>query len=109
MNNTNKRLKKAYKNVIVTLNTFTLNTLRFLLLKGFKKPEEKQQEPIECHCGNLGKFDIKMLAYYNNKGNCNKVVHLWIYYDGIGDSVVLKRGLDSALIKKIKPFIIHNS
>ena len=116
MNNTNecpKRAKKegnkylqyvkmvyetTCKNVNVTLK-------RFLLLNGFKKPEEKQQEPIECYHGNLGKFDKKMLAYYNSTNNRSNVVHLWIYYDGVGDSFVFKRGFDSALVDKIRPRI----
>ena len=43
-----------------------------------------------------------MLDYLNN---AYVILHLWGYYDGIGDAIVVKRGFDLAntLIEKIKP------
>ena len=85
----------AYSGILVALDCF-------LMLKGVDKPTKKQRKSIEYYQSNITKIDRKML---NNLNNAYEILHLWGYYDGIGDSVVVKRGFDLAntLIEKIKP------
>jgi len=85
----------AYSGLLVALDCF-------LTLKGKNKPTKKQRKSIEYYQSNITKIDKKMLNYLNN---AYEILHLWGYYDGIGDVVVVKRGFDLAntLIDKIKP------
>jgi hypothetical protein len=85
----------AYNGLVVALDGF-------LILKGMDKPKGKLRKSIEYYQSNITKIDKKMLNYLNN---AYEVLHLWGYYDGIGDAIVVKRGFDLAytLIDKIKP------
>ena len=85
----------AYSGLLVALDGF-------LILKGVEKPKGKLRKSIEFYQGSLGKIDKKMLNYLNN---AYEILHLWGYYDGISDAVVVKRGFEIAntLIDKIKP------
>ena len=84
----------AYSGILVALDGF-------LLLKGIAKPKGKQRKSIDYYQSNIAKIDKKMLDYLNN---AYEILHLWGYYDGIGDVIVVKRGFDLAnsLINKIK-------
>jgi hypothetical protein len=85
----------AYNGLLVALDGF-------LILKGVDKPKGKERKSIEYYQGNINKIDKKML---NNLNGAYEVLHLWGYYDGITDAIVVKRGFDLAytLINKIKP------
>ena len=85
----------AYSGLLVALEGF-------LTLKGVSKPSKKQRKSIEYYQSNITRIDKKMLDYLNN---AYEILHLWGYYDGIGDAIVVKRGFDLAntLIEKIKP------
>jgi len=85
----------AYSGLLVALDCY-------LMLKGISKPTKKQRKSIEYYQSNITKIDKKMLNYLNNAYD---ILHLWGYYDGIGDAVVVKRGFDNAykIIEKIKP------
>jgi len=85
----------AYSGLLVALEGF-------LALKGVSKPSKKQRKSIEYYQSNITRIDKKMLDYLNN---AYEILHLWGYYDGIGDAIVVKRGFDLAntLIEKIKP------
>jgi hypothetical protein len=85
----------AYNGLLIALDGF-------LLLKGLNKPDRKQRKSIEYYQSNITKKKKKMLDYLNS---AYEVLHLWGYYDGIGDAVIVKRGFDNAykIIEKIKP------
>jgi uncharacterized protein (UPF0332 family) len=85
----------AYNGILIALDGF-------LILKGVKKPSKKDRKSIEFYQSNLGKLDRKMLT---NLNVAYKILHLSGYYDGIADTIVIKRGFDLAntLIEKIKP------
>ena len=85
----------AYSGLLVALDCY-------LMLKGINKPTKKQRKSIEYYQSNLTKIDKKMLKYLNSAYD---ILHLWGYYDGIEDAVVVKRGFDNAykIIDKIKP------
>ena len=85
----------AYNGVLVALDGF-------LSLKGIETPKGKQRKSIDFYHSNLGKLDRKMLDHLNS---AYEILHLWGYYDGIGDAIVVKRGFDEAykLIEKVKP------
>ena len=85
----------AYNGMLVALDGF-------LILKGIEKPKGKQRKSIEYYQNNIAKIDRKMLNYLNN---AYEILHLWGYYDGIGDVRVVSAGFDNAytLIEKIKP------
>jgi len=85
----------AYNGVLIAMDGF-------LILKGIKKPTKKDRKSIEFYQSNLGKLDGKML---DNLNIVYKILHLFGYYDGIEDAIVVKRGFDLAdtLIEKIKP------
>jgi hypothetical protein len=85
----------AYNGVLIAMDGF-------LILKGIKKPTKKDRKSIEFYQSNLGKLDRKML---DNLNIVYKILHLFGYYDGIEDAIVVKRGFDLAdtLIEKIKP------
>jgi hypothetical protein len=85
----------AYNGLLVALDGF-------LILKGIDKPKGKERKTIEYYQSNITKIDKKML---NNLNGAYEVLHLWGYYDGITDAIVVKRGFDLAytLINKIKP------
>ena len=89
----------AYSGVLVALDGF-------LRLKGMDKPTKKQRKSIEYYQSNITKIDKKMLDYLNG---VYEILHLWGYYDGIKDAVVVKRGFDTAykIIEKIKPLTIN--
>jgi hypothetical protein len=84
----------AYSGLLVALDGF-------LQLRNIK-PKGKDRKSIEYYQSNMSKIDKKML---DNLNNAYKVLHLWGYYDGIEDAVILKRGFDEAykIIDKIKP------
>ena len=85
----------AYNGMLVALDGF-------FILKGIEKPKGKQRKSIEYYQNNIAKIDRKMLNYLNN---AYEILHLWGYYDGIGDIRVVSAGFDNAytLIDKIKP------
>jgi len=86
----------AYNGVLIALDCF-------LILKGIHTPDNKKvRKSIEYYQKNLGKLDGKML---DNLNVTYKILHLYGYYDGIEDAIVVKRGFDLAntLIEKIKP------
>ena len=85
----------AYSGLLVALEGF-------LILKGVDKPKGKQRKSIEYYQSNLTKIDKKMLDYLNS---AYEILHLWGYYDGILDAIVVKRGFEVAnkIIEKIKP------
>jgi hypothetical protein len=85
----------AYNGVLVALDGF-------LSLKGIEKPKGKQRKSIEFYQQSLAQTDRKML---NTLNSAYEILHLWGYYDGIGDAIVVKRGFDEAykLIEKVKP------
>ena len=85
----------AYKGVLMALNGF-------LILKDIEIPKGKKRRSIEFYHNSLARLDKKML---NTLNNVYKVLHLWGYYDGIEDVVIVQRGFEDAstLIDKIKP------
>ena len=85
----------AYSGMLVALDGF-------LILKGINKSTKKQRKSIEYYQSNITKIDKKMLDYLNS---AYKILHLFGYYDGVEDAVVVKRGFDEAfkIIDKIKP------
>lgn len=85
----------AYNGLLVALDGF-------LMLKGVDKPTKKLRKSIEYYQNNLTKIDKKMLDYLNS---AYEILHLWGYYDGIGNVKVVKSGFDDAykIIAKIKP------
>ena len=85
----------AYNGVLIAMDCF-------LLLKGIEKPKGKQRKSIDFYQKNIGQLDRKMLDYLNS---AYEILHLWGYYDGIGNVNVVKEGFDLAnsLIDKIKP------
>ena len=85
----------AYNGMLVALDGF-------FILKGIHKPKGKVRKSIEYYQKNITRIDKKMLNYLNN---AYEILHLWGYYDGISDAIVVKRGFDLAntLIEKIKP------
>ena len=85
----------AYNGVLIALDAF-------LLLKGIEKPKGRGRKSVEYYQNNISKVDKKMLTYFNN---AYKILHLWGYYDGIEDTIVVKQGFDYAykIIENIKP------
>jgi hypothetical protein len=86
----------AYSGVLIALDGF-------LVLKGIHKPTTvKQRKSIEHYQNNIAKIDKKMLDHLNS---AYKILHLYGYYDGIDNAVVIKEGFDQAytVIEKIKP------
>ena len=85
----------AYNGVLIALDGF-------FTLKDIKIPKGKERKSIEFYHNNLAKLDRKML---NTLNNVYKVLHLWGYYDGIEDVIIVKRGLEDAktIINTIKP------
>jgi hypothetical protein len=85
----------AYSGVLLALDGF-------FLMKGIERPESKERKSIEYYHKNLGKLDKKIL---NQLNSVYKVLHLWGYYDGIDNAMILKLGFDEAytIIDKIKP------
>jgi len=95
--------KKYVKTACGTAYNGTLVALDgFLLLKGAKKPNQKQRKSIEFYQEAIAGIDRKMLKTLNS---AYQILHLYGYYDGIEDAVVVKRGFDEAhtIIEKIKP------
>jgi hypothetical protein len=87
----------AYNGLLVALDCY-------LALKGIDKPKKKQRKSIEYYQSNITRMDKKMLDYLNN---AYEILHLWGYYDGIGDVRVVNAGFDNAynIIEKIKPAV----
>ena len=86
----------AYSGLLVAMDGF-------LILKGIHRPVTvKQRKSIEHYQSSIARIDRKMLDHLNG---AYKILHLYGYYDGIEDAVVVKRGFDTAytLIEKIKP------
>ena len=94
----------AYSGMLVALDGF-------LVLKGVASPSpleggsvhtvRRRRKSIEYYQSNITKIDKKMLNVLNN---AYEILHLWGYYDGIADAVVVKRGFDEAyrIIERIK-------
>ncbi|MDR0688455.1 MAG: DUF5618 family protein [Prevotellaceae bacterium] len=84
----------AYNGVLIALDAY-------LQLKDVEMPKKKRRS-IEFYTSNVAQLDKKLLSYVNNAYD---ILHLWGYYDGIRDAVVVKRGFDYAeqIIDKIKP------
>ncbi|MCL1973262.1 MAG: DUF5618 family protein [Bacteroidetes bacterium] len=87
----------AYNGVLMALDGF-------LLLRGMAKPTKKERKSIEYYQMQIAKWDKKMLDYLNG---AYQILHLYGYYDGIQDAIVVKRGFDTAykIIEKIKPVV----
>ena len=85
----------AYSGILVALEGY-------LIIKGIDLPKKKVRKSIEFYQNNITKLDKKML---DNLNNAYEILHLWGYYDGIGDSRVINAGFDRAytIIDKIKP------
>ena len=85
----------AYNGVLIALDGF-------FMLKDIEIPKGKKRKSIEFYHNNLALLDKKML---NTLNNVYKVLHLWGYYDGIEDVMIVQRGIEDAhtLIDKIKP------
>ena len=85
----------AYSGMLVALDGF-------LILKGIHKPIAKERKSIEYYQNNITKIDRKMLSWLNS---AYQILHLWGYYDGIENAVVIKEGFDEAykILEKIKP------
>jgi len=86
----------AYSGVLIALDGYCM-------LKGIHTSKsKKERKSIEYYQKNIGQQDRKMLDNLNNAYN---ILHLYGYYDGINDVIVVKRGFDLAntLIEKIKP------
>ena len=91
----------AYSGVLIALDCF-------LILKGINTPDRKKlRKSIEQYQKNLSKLDRKML---DNLNLTYKILHLYGYYDGIEDAIVVKRGFDLAntIIEEIKPHFGSN-
>jgi len=91
----------AYSGVLIALDCF-------LILKGINTPDRKKlRKSIEHYQKNLSKLDRKML---DNLNLTYKILHLYGYYDGIEDAIVVKRGFDLAntIIEEIKPHFGSN-
>ena len=84
----------AYSGLLVALDGF-------LILKGIHKPSKKIRKSIEYYQENITKIDKKMLDYVNS---AYKILHLYGYYDGIDNVIVIKEGFNEAnkIIEKIK-------
>ena len=91
----------AYKGVLMALDGF-------LILKDIEIPKGKKRRSIEFYHNSIAQLDKKML---NTLNNVYKVLHLWGYYDGIEDVVIVQRGFEDAstLIDKIKPLTPINN
>ena len=86
----------AYSGVLVALDGY-------LTLKGIHRPATvKQRKSIEHYQSNIAKIDRKMLDHLNS---AYQILHLYGYYDGTNNAVVVKEGFNEAywLIEKIKP------
>ena len=85
----------AYSGVLIALDGF-------LTLKGVDKPKKKVRKSIEYYQENISKLDKKLL---NTLNSAYQILHLYGYYDGLRDAVVVKRGFDEAfkIIERIKP------
>ena len=85
----------AYNGVLIALDGF-------FMLKDIEIPKGKKRRSIEFYHNNLALLDKEML---NTLNNVYKVLHLWGYYDGIEDVMIVQRGIEDAhtLIDKIKP------
>ncbi|MDR3094936.1 MAG: DUF5618 family protein [Bacteroidales bacterium] len=83
----------AYNGILVALDGY-------FQLKGVSQP--KVRRSIEYYQKNLGKLDKKLLDHLNSS---YKILHLWGYYDGIENAMVVKSGFDEAysIIETIKP------
>jgi uncharacterized protein (UPF0332 family) len=84
----------AYSGVLLALDAY-------LLLKDIELPKKKRRS-IEFYTSHVARIDRKLLSYVNNAYD---ILHLWGYYDGIGDARVVNAGFDNAyqIIDKIKP------
>jgi hypothetical protein len=84
----------AYHGVLIALDAY-------LLMKGLKKTG-KRRKSIEYYQENIGQQDKKILKQLNS---AYEILHIFGYYDGTLDAVVIKRGFDEAygIIDKIKP------
>jgi uncharacterized protein (UPF0332 family) len=84
----------AYNGVLLALNAY-------LLLKDVELPKKKRRS-IEFYTSHVARLDKKLLSYVTN---AYEILHLWGYYDGIGDARVVNAGFDNAhqIINKIKP------
>ena len=84
----------AYKGLLIALDGL-------LRLKDIKS-KAKERKSIEFYQSNITKIDKKMLDYLNS---AYEVLHLWGYYDGIGDARVVNAGFDNAykIIETVRP------
>ena len=85
----------AYSGMLVALEGF-------LMVQGIDKPKGKVRKSIEFYQEIIAKIDRKMLVTLNG---AYQILHLYGYYGGVNDAVVVKRGFELAnfLIDKIKP------
>jgi hypothetical protein len=87
----------AYSGVLVALDGYCT-------LKGLHRSNGKRKvrKSIEYYQEFLGKQDRKMLGYLNS---AYEILHLYGYYDGTLDAIVIKAGFDDAynIIEKLKP------
>jgi hypothetical protein len=85
----------AYSGVWLALDAF-------LQLKGVKLANKRTRKSIEYYTSHITQMDRKLLADVNL---AYEILHLYGYYDGIQDAVVVKRGMDLGhkIIDRIKP------
>ncbi|MDR0567489.1 MAG: DUF5618 family protein [Prevotellaceae bacterium] len=84
----------AYNGILLALDAY-------LQLKDVEMPKKKRRS-IEFYTSHVAQIDKKLLVCVNRAYD---TLHLWGYYDGTDDAVVIKRGFDYAyqIIDKIKP------
>jgi hypothetical protein len=90
----------AYKGVLIALDGYCR-------LKGIHTSDSKKvRKSNEYYQKNMAKYDKKIMDYQNI---AYKILHLYGYYDGIEDAIVVKEGFDIAhkIIEKIKPEQTH--
>ena len=92
----------AYSGVLIAMEGY-------LVQKGIHVPENKKvRKSIEYFQSNLAKLNRKML---DNLNSAYKILHLYGYYDGIDNVVVVNEGFSQAksLIETIKPAELNGS
>ncbi|MDR1181780.1 MAG: DUF5618 family protein [Bacteroidales bacterium] len=78
----------AYSGVLIAMDGYFYS--RGLEIK------PKETKDVDFYRYHASKFDKKLLNLFNS---AYEILHLWGYYDGITDSVIVKRGFEHA--KKI--------
>jgi hypothetical protein len=90
----------AYNGVLLAVDAY-------LRMKDVVLPVKKRKS-VEFYTDTIAKLDGKLMKEFRNAYD---ILHLWGYYDGIRDVIVVKRGFDTAynIIAKIKPITGTNN